>query len=246
MRILRFKCIIIKIIFFVMGAGIGGNYVFGEGMEARFKNEKKLVYNISFNGIPSGYIEWMYLGRQELEGVAVEAITANSDTKILKLLNLTSKERVFLDFETHLPLKVERDIVFFGRKEIISETYFQEQGFVKIGKSNSKNDESVLYQDKPIHNILELLYFFPQDVKLKAGEWMIFNLPTQKVKIKMVRERILKVNGKKVDTYFMVGKGAKRFNLWLDKKDKMPLRLEFITLVGKIIISRKGEQNDPS
>ena len=220
---------------------VSGGSAFGEGIEARFKGEKKVIYSIFYNGIPSGYIEWEYLGRRDSEGVVVDELLVNSDTKILKLLNLTSKERVFLDSQTRLPLKVERDIVFFGRKEVISEIYNQDEGYVKIKRSNSKKTESVLYQDKPIHNILELLYFFPQDVKLEAGKWMAFNLPTQKIKIRMVRERVLKINGKKINTYFMVGRGAKRFNLWLDKKDKMPLRLEFITLAGKVTILRKGE-----
>ena len=239
MRLFNFVSTIVGVTFSLTVFGAGGDFVFGEGIEARFKNEKKLVYNVSFNGIPSGYIEWMYLGHRELEGVMVEELLVHSDTKILKLLNLISKERVFLDGKTHLPLKVERDIVFFGRKEIISETYNQDEGYVKIERSNSKKAESVLYQDTPIHNILELLYFFPQDLRLEVGRWMVFNLPTQKVKIKMVRERILKTNGKKFDTYFMVGRGARRFSLWLDKEDKMPLRLEFITLAGKITISRR-------
>ena len=231
-----------RIIFFlIVFLWLPVSFIFGEGIEARFKSEKKVIYNVFFNGIPSGYIEWEYLGRRDLEGAAVDELLVNSDTKILKLLNLTSKERVFLDSGTRLPVKVERDIVFFGRKEIISEVYNQDKGYVKIKRSNSKKTESTLYQDKPIHNILELLYFFPQDVELEAGKWMIFNLPTQKVKIKMVRERALKINGKEFNTYFMVGRGARRFNLWLDKEDKMPLRLEFITLAGKITILRRGE-----
>ena len=221
--------------------GINENSVFGEGIEARFKGEKKINYSIFYNGVPSGYIEWEYLGRRDLEGAAVDVLLVNSDTKILKLLNLTSKERVFLDSGTHLPVKVERDIVFFGRKEVISETYNQDSGYIKIRRNDPKKTESILYQDKPIHNILELLYFFPGNVELEAGKWMSFNLPAQKVKIKMVRERVLKINGKKFNTHFMIGRGAKRFNLWLDKEDKMPLRLEFITLAGKITILRKGE-----
>lgn len=232
---------ITRVVFFLIVVGVGLGSVFGAGIEARFKDGKKLTYNVFFNGIPSGHIEWNYLGRRDLEGSIVDELLINSDTKIFKLLNLASEERVFLDSKTHLPLKVERDIVFFGRKEVISEVYNQDKGYIKIKRSNSKKTENILYQDKPIHNILELLYFFPQDVELKAGEWMIFNLPTQKVKIKMVQKRILKIKNKKFNTYFLVGKGAKRFNLWLDIVEKIPLRLEFITLAGKVTILRKGE-----
>ena len=156
-------------------------------------------------------------------------------------MELDSKERVFLDSQTLLPIKVERDIVFFGKKEIIEETYDQERGKIKIKRKNSKEPEEMLSQDTPIHNILELLYFFPQDLVLEPDQWMIFNLPTQKIRIKMVKERVLKMNGIDWDTYFLVGRGAKRFSLWLDKEEKMPLRLEFISLAGKITVVRKED-----
>ncbi|NQT28365.1 MAG: hypothetical protein HQ570_02075, partial [Candidatus Omnitrophica bacterium] len=169
----------------------------------------------------------------------VDVLSVNSDTNIFNFLDLDSKEKVFLDSKTCLPIKVERDIVFFGKKEIIEETYDQEKGQIKIKRSNSSKPEDILSQDTPIHNILELLYFFPQDLALEAGKWMTFNLPTQKINIKMVRERVLKVNGVKQDTYFLIGRGAKRFSLWLDKEKKMPLRLEFISLVGKVTVVRK-------
>jgi len=239
MRAFNIIAIIVGIVFLVIGSVTGKGFALAKDIEARFQNKEKLVYSVYFNGIPSGYIEWEYLGRQVVDGVTVDVLSVNSDTSIFNLLNLNSKEKVFLDSKTCLPVKVERDIVFFGKKEIIEETYDQEKGQIKIKRINSKEPEDVLSQDTPIHNILELLYFFPRDVALEAGKWMTFNLPTQKIKIKMVKERVLKVNGVDRDTYFLIGRGAKRFNLWLDKEEKMPLRLEFISLAGKVTVVRK-------
>ena len=239
MRAFNIITIIVGIVFLVIGSVTGEGSVFAEDIEARFQNKDKLVYSVYFNGIPSGYIEWEYLGRQEIDGITVDVLSVNSDTNIFNLFDLDSKEKVFLDSKTSLPVKVERDIVFFGKKEIIVETYDQEKGQIKIKRSSSKGSGDVLRQDTPIHNILELLYFFPQDVALEAGKWMTFNLPTQKIRIKMVKERVLKVNGVNQDTYFLIGRGAKRFSLWLDKEGKMPLRLEFISLVGKVTVVRK-------
>ena len=241
MRAFNIITIIAGAVFLVTGSVTGEGFALAEGIEVRFQSKEKLTYSVYFNGIPSGYIEWKYLGRQEVDGITVDVLSVNSDTNIFNLLNLDSKEKVFLDSKTCLPVKVERDIVFFGKKEIIEETYDQEKGQIKIKRSSSKEPEDELMQDIPIHNILELLYFFPQDVALEAGKWMTFNLPTQKIKIKMVKERVLKVNGVNRDTYFLTGRGAKRFSLWLDKEEKMPLRLEFITLAGKITVVRKGD-----
>jgi len=239
MRAINWIIIIAGIVFLVIGSGTGEGSALAEGIEARFQNKEKLVYNVYFNGIPSGYIEWEYLGRQVVDGITVDVLSVNSDTNIFNLLDLDSKEKVFLDSKTSLPVKVERDIVFFGKKEIIEETYDQEKGQIKIKRSSSKDPEDILSQDTPIHNILELLYFFPQDVALKRGKWMTFNFPTQKIKIKMVKERVLKIKGVKHDTYFLIGRGAKKFSLWLDKEKRMPLRLEFISWVGKVTVVRK-------
>ncbi len=218
---------------------IFNNLSFADGVKTRFASNKKIVYKVSFNGLPSGQIEWRYLGRKKINGRQADIVSVKANTKILKLLNLTSSEKVFLDSITHLPIRVERDVVFFGKKEIIEEIYNQEDGYVLINRSNSGTHQDTLYQDKPIHNILELLYFFPQDIKLIEGKWMYFNLPNQKVRIKMVKEKTLKINGNRKEAYFLIGRGAKRFNLWLDKEKRLPLRLDFISLAGKITILRK-------
>lgn len=214
--------------------------VCGDGIQRRFKDSQTLTYAVSANGIPSGQIIWEYLGCQIIDGQEANVLSVSSDTKILQFLNLTSKEKVFLNSATNLPLKVERDIILFGKKELIQEVYNQPEGYVTIKRDNTKKSDEVLHQDKPIHNILALLYFFPTDVKLEKNKWMTFNLPTQKVKIKMVKEETLTVGHKKRQAYFLIGRGAKRFNLWLDKEERTPLRLEFIFPLGKVTIVKRG------
>jgi hypothetical protein len=210
-----------------------------DSIQSRFKDNQKLTYRVSYNGIPSGHIEWEYLGQKTIDGQEANVLSVSSDTKILKFLNLTSQEKVFLHSVTHLPLLVERDILLFGNKELIEEHYNQEEGTVTIKRTPSAKEAEVLSQDTPIHNILALLYFFPKDVELKENEWMTFNLPTQKVKIKLLSERVLDLNGQDKQAYFLIGRGAKRFNLWLDKEKRIPLRLEFIFPLGKVSIVRE-------
>lgn len=215
-----------------------GLYAF-DSIESRFKDNQKLSYKVFTNGVFSGYIEWEYMGTQDINGRIAEGLSIDSDTKILSFLNLTSKEKVFLDSQTHLPLRVERDIVLFGSKELIEESYDQENGRVTITRTPSNKEQEVLHPDTPIQNILSLLYFFPQDIELKKGEWMTFNLPTQKVKIQFKGPRKLRLNGEEKETLFLIGRGAKRFNLWLDSKSRIPLRLEFIFLLGKVSIVKQ-------
>lgn len=213
---------------------------FAQSIKERLKGKETLVYKVYFNAVPVGKIEWNYLGRKVIEGRAVDALSLNSDTQIMNLLSLTSKERVFLDSKTGLPFKVERDVVFFGKEELIKEAYDQVKGCVKISNTSNKEKDEIICPGKPIRNILELLYFFPEDIELKKGEWMNFNLPTQKIRMRFVKERLLKFGQNKEETYFLQGNGSKKFNLWLDKEKRLPLRLEFITMVGKITILRQN------
>lgn len=214
-----------------------------EDIRGRFGGQDVLKYGVYFNGIPVGSIEWQYLGKETVSGKMAHVLYVSSDADILKVLNIVSKEKVFIDSSTNLPLKVERDVVFFGKKELIEEFYNQEEGWVKIIRSseNKEIEEEVILRDKPIHNILALLYFFPKNIDLEFGKIQMFNLPTQKVKIKTVSLRGVEVNGRKEQAYFLLGSGDKKFNLWLDMKERLPLRMEFILLVGKITIKRKFE-----
>jgi len=210
----------------------------------RLGDKDSINYRVSFNGIYSGTINWQYLGQEMFEGASVEVLRVMSDTKIMSILDLESDDKVFLESQTALPLKVERNLLVFGKKEIVTELYNQKKGYVELINKTTEVKKSIIYQDKPIQNILALLYFFPDNIKLIPGKWMDFNLPTCKIKIQFVKERILDSEGEKIGTYFLIGRGAKRFSLWLDKKTRLPLRLEFISLAGKVTISRDEPLTD--
>lgn len=216
------------------------SFCYGDGIEDRFEGKHTMLYEVFFNGIPTGKVEWQYLGKDVVSGRAVDVILLNSDTNILKLLNLESKEKVYIDSTTYLPLKVERDVVFFGKKERIKEVYNQDTGLIIITKDNSSKKETSLRVEKPIHNILSLLYFFPKDITLVKGRPLYFNLPTQKVTIKMLSENNIAFGKSKKDVYLLAGRGDKKFNLWLDKKERIPVKMEFIVPLGKITIIRKS------
>src|SRR3989338_9439690 len=154
------KKILVFILFFLTAFN---NSLFGQGVKERFGNLQKLAYQVFYNGIPSGYIHWSYEGIKKLDAQTAEVLRVSSDADIFNLLDLTSDEKVFLDAKTFLPLKVERDVVFFGKKEAIEEIYNQDKGYVQIILRGDVQKKEIIRQDKPIHNILALLYFFPQD-----------------------------------------------------------------------------------
>lgn len=227
-------------IFFIFFVSFNPFLGFCENIAERFQGKDNILYDVFYNGIYTGKITWKYLGKEKVDDKETEVIFLDSDTKIFNLLNLTSKEKVFLDAGTYLPVRAERDVVLFGKQEDIKEIYDQEKGFVKIINSNPKKKEFILHQARPIHNILALLYFFPQDIALIKGKKLYFNLPTQKVIVKLVSEGTFVFGKEKKEIYLLSGSGGKRFNLWLDKKDRSPLKMEFLSIAGKVTIVRKA------
>ena len=80
-------------------------------------------------------------------------------------------------------------------------------------------------------------------MKLKKGKWVTFHLPTQTVKIQLHSYREITLpDGSRHEAMFLVGKGDKRFNIWLDKESRVPLKLQFIMLLGKVSIVKQPNQ----
>jgi hypothetical protein len=191
-------------------------------------------------GNKSGYVKWEYKGKEDLSGKTVDVLRIDSQAKILAFFDLNSHETIYLDSKNYLPARVERNLVFFGNKELIVEHYDQENGLVKVVKSvNGKPSYSeTLKQNKPICHIMALLYFFPAAKGLTPGQKFDFNLPTAKVHVEVRSLTKIKMGSREKEAFFLVGTGGKRFNLWLDKESLVPLRLEFLFPVGSVMIVR--------
>lgn len=225
-----------KIALFLVAMAFSSSCLLGQDIASRFKDNQKIYYDVYYNLGYSGYVQWQYLGKEDLGSNTADVLAVDSRTDIFKIFNLASDEKVFLDSKTHLPLKVERDIILSGRRELIEEIYDQSAGRVIIKRTGAKTSQKVYQRQPPINNILALLYFFPANIELEKDKWMNFTLPNQEIRIKYIRQRSLKTEAGAKDTYFLLGRGAKRFSLWLDKETRLPLRIEFILPVGKVSI----------
>lgn len=215
---------------------LGQSCLFAQDIASRFKDNQKINYDVYYNFGYCGYVQWKYLGKKKIGPNIADVLSVDSETNIFNIFDLVSDEKVFLDSKTHLPLKVERDIILSGKKELIEETYDQNTGRVTIKRKSGRTTEKVYQRTPPVSNILALLYFFPANIELENDKWMEFTLPNQKIRIKYIEERTLKTEDAEEETYFLLGRGAKRFSLWLDKKTRLPLRIEFILPIGKVSI----------
>ncbi len=220
----------------LLGSILNESTQFDYQAKTPFKLGEKFVYKVKFNGIYVGRVEWEYLGRSSINNKLVDVLSLSSSVKILKLLSIQSKEMLYIDSDTHLPLKVERQVNFFGKQEKILEEYNQKENYVKITKVNAKGtEERIIHTKAPIHNMIALLYFFPQDTKLKLGESFSFNLPTQKVDIEVTTLKMLDTAKGSHEVYVLEGR-PRKFKVWLEKEKRIPLRIELPVMLGRITI----------
>lgn len=206
-----------------------------------FRKGDKFFYEVRFNGIKVGRIEFEYQGHREINKVYQDIFMISSNVNILKLFQIQSKELVYANIEKYLPHMVEREVTFLGRKELILEEYNQKDGWVKITVKKDKIvQERIIYQEPPIHNSLILFFFYPLDLEEKLGKTIKFNLPLQKIKIKVKELRKIQTSERQIDeVYLLEVSNQRRVLIWIKKRERLPIRLEAPAFLGRVAITKR-------
>ena len=205
-----------------------------------FKVDEKIPYQVRFNGVKVGKIELEYKGREKVGKDLQDILVVSSDVRILGLFEIESREKVYVDVNTHLPLKVEREVKFLGRQESILEEYNQKEGWLKLTQTKGKaTEERSIKVSPPIHNILILYFLYPLDLKDETiGKTYEFNLPTRKISIKLKEARKISRYDKEIEEFYIWEGSPRRFEVWLKKTERLPLRVEIPAFLGRIVITR--------
>lgn len=198
---------------------------------------EKVFYQVRFNGVKVGKIEFEYQGRQKIGGKLQDVVVVISDVKILGLFEIEGKEKIYVDTDTHLVLRVEREVEFLGKQESIIEEYNQKEGWVKITQKKDKITQSrLIRQNPPIHNVIVLYFLYPLDLQDKTiGKTFEFNLPLRKISIKLRGLRKITTDEGAKEVYLLEGL-PQRFKIWLEREKRLPLRLEMRTFLGKVVM----------
>lgn len=206
-----------------------------------FQKGKNFTYEVRFNGIKVGRIEFEYQGRKEINKIYQDIFVVSSNVNILRLFEIQSKELVYADINNFLPQRVEREVKFLGKHEAILEEYNQRDGLVKITvKKAGAEQERLIYQQPPIHNSLTLLFLYPLNLQESLGKSLDFNLPLQKIKIKVKELRKIQATEGALDEFYLleVSNHRKSF-VWVKKGERLPIRLEISVFLGKVVITKK-------
>ncbi len=185
-----------------------------------FKNGETITYAVKQWGFPVGQATLSLAGAQEFQGKKTVLIIFKADGK-----KFYDEEKIYVDPDSFYPLFVERDLNIFGKKEKISERY--DQNKVTITKQSGDHpQEQVLTKSGQIENIYGFIFRCRKQGSFKSGEVLDVHLPTQEIKIQVVRKTRLSAGGKYFES-FMMESNPSKYQIWFDTSDKkIPLRID--------------------
>lgn len=242
-----FAIFLFSIVLLINSVSCAGRAVLKENLPASelkepltFRGGEKFSYEVRFNGIKVGKIDFVYQGRKEIDKTFQDIFVVSSNVNILKLFQIQSKESVYANVENYLPHRVEREVTFLGRKESILEEYNQREGWVKITVKKDKIvQERLIYQEPPIHNSLILFFIYPLNLEEKLGKTREFNLSLQKIKIKVKELRKIQTQEAIDEVYLLEVSNHRKSLVWIKKQERLPVKLEVPAFLGRVVITKK-------
>ncbi len=190
--------------------------------ELPFKKGEKITYNVNLFGIKIGSSQLQFFGPALLDNKEVELIVLSTN-----VTNLQDVEKIYVDSNSYLPLRVERSVVFFGKKmEIIEDYNLKDNSFTLTKTESGKTTKEVIKSQKPLQNIISLIFLFRKNRTFDIGETFPIALPLLKLQMKVKKIVNFSTANKKYRAYLFESV-PKKYRIWLDESPrKIPLRLD--------------------
>jgi hypothetical protein len=191
---------------------------------APFRAGEVITYDIKQMGFKVGQATLTFPGEVQYEGRRLFLIVFRADG-----FNFYDREEIYLDPDTFFPVVVLRDLNLniFGGKQKIREDYLQQAKKIFIHKfAGGKQTEQVIAVDSPVDNIYGFIYRYRRIGSFHTGEDLDIVLPTQKLKIGIVRPERIKAAGRKAASLYMESKPDK-YKIWFSIDDRhIPFRID--------------------
>lgn len=218
-----------KIVSLVTGILLGALVLTGE-QGCADKTEKvappantgeKITYAIRKLNVKAGDATLIFNGPAKLDNRDCMLITFTADG-----LNFYDEEKIYVDPQSYFPLRVQRDLNIWGKKEKITEDYLPGEGLVKITKvARGKTSQQTINKSGNIDNIYAFIFRYRKSGSFKLNEELSLKLPTQDVTLKLEEITNVKAADKDYTAYFMKSDPAK-YQIWFDASErKIPLRI---------------------
>ena len=189
-------------VFFLLGTAVCA-------APAPFSAGEVITYDIKQGFMKVGRATLTFPGEVQYEGQRLFLIVFRADG-----FNFYDKEEIYLDPDTLFPVVVLRDLNIFGAKEKIREDYLQGAKKIYLHKfARGKETQQVIAVDGAVDNIYGFIYRYRRSGSFRTGEDLDIVLPTQKLKIGIVRPQRIKAAGRKAASLYMESNPAK-YKIW--------------------------------
>jgi hypothetical protein len=179
---------------------------------------ERIIYLIS----PLGVSEYNDLGIVIFRGKKARLATFRT-----QVLGFDDTERIYTDPDSFLPLRVERDISAWLKKEYIIEEYEPKKGVLTIKKFKDKRkiEEQVLRENGPFYNAVLLPFYLRNIANLDIGWTFQVRVP-KKFEVKLVSIEDIVVPAGKFKAYHFTSIPNK-FEIWISKDiRRVPLKIK--------------------
>jgi len=186
-------------------------------------------------GVYSGGVFKVGSGRLELKGLIEERgeVCQHVDFKA-ESLSVNDREVVLGRHDFSSPVRVVRDVRVFGRDEDIVERYSADARHVDIDKKveGRKAESIVIDSQKPLGNVLLLIYRLREDPDLSVGKTYDIDLPTASFKLSVVEKKPIKVPLGRFEAFY-VESMPKKYRIWLAADSRrLPLKIQGLVAGG--------------
>ena len=221
---MRLFCLFIVFVLCPLSAGT---------QQAPFRVGEVITYDIKQLGIKAGQATLTFSGETRQEGRNLFLVVLKADG-----FNFFDQEEVYLDPTTFFPVLVLRDLNIFGKKEKIREDYLQDAKKIYIHKtSGSKVTEQVLDTRGAVDNIYGFIYRYRLNGSFRPGKDMDIHLPTQDLKIGIVKMIGIDVARRKVASAYMESRPDK-YKIWFGIDHRhIPLKITGAVGVGNTVMT---------
>lgn len=187
-----------------------------------FEPGETVTYAIKKLGVKVGEAILVFKGLEQHAGQNYYHIAFTA-----RAMNFLDEEYIFVDPQSLYPVRVERNLNIFGKKERILEIYDQAKSEIRIVKTvKGKETQQTIRKNGAIDNIYCFLYRFRRETAIDQKGSFEMKLPTRDVVIEFVEQDELKAGGKTYQTLYLQS-APKEYKLWFDSgAKKVPLRID--------------------
>lgn len=198
-----------------------------------FPPNEKIVFGVYSHGFKAGSGDLTYVGSETGQGRTLQHVRFRFNT-----LSVKDTEDVFGTEDFKYPVKVERHVTLFGRREEILESYSDDHKSISLRKTaGEKKEESSMDSDQPVQNVLLMIYRLRNDKDLDVGKEYDIVLPTQKFLLKVKEKKTLKVPLGRFETFYIESTPAK-YKIWISADEKrLPLRIQGLISFGSVYLA---------